>query len=178
MFTSRQLEELKLNLQKEFTTREQAMQQQFTEMRASCSLHLANIKQQMHEELNVREGRMQKELEDMKHKLHSVCSQIGADNYCPENTSHTATSLASLSALPVAPEKFTTTTTTTTTTTITTNINTTSPAGIMGLALPSLVSVGLGRSIVPVGIKGGNPASAPAIPSFPGCVQELKSATA
>jgi len=176
----KQLEELKVNLQKEFSSREQAMQQHFTEMRATCSLHLANIKQQMHEELNIREGRMQKELEDMKNKLHSVCSQIGAENYCPETPSSSMPS-----GIP-SPEKFTTTTTTTTTTTIQT-INTTAPLSL-GLSL-----VGLARPLVsmPTNLKSANSGKATVSPASsstkasvqqsggvsPFGFQEIKSAT-
>lgn len=80
-----QLEQLQKSLCADLAAREVGLQQQFAEMKATCLLHLQDIKQQMNDELNVHEERMEKELEEMRYKLHSVCAQIGSDIHGDED---------------------------------------------------------------------------------------------
>lgn len=103
------------------------MQQQLAELRASCNLRLATVKQQMTEELNARESKMQKDLDDIKHTLHSVCSQIALDNCDPDpnpnpdpNPFHSGSDATMGVREPHVPQCADSLTTTTTTSTITT----------------------------------------------------------
>eukprot|EP01087_Luapelamoeba_hula_P018003 TRINITY_DN5737_c1_g1_i1.p1 TRINITY_DN5737_c1_g1~~TRINITY_DN5737_c1_g1_i1.p1 ORF type:complete len:635 (+),score=136.37 TRINITY_DN5737_c1_g1_i1:350-2254(+) len=78
----KQLDDVKAHLSKELSAREQSMQEEFSDARASCSLQLKEVKQRMTEELDGREVRMQKDLDGIKVTMHSMCSRIATD-YAP-----------------------------------------------------------------------------------------------